>query len=458
MDAYPIGLELAAMGCTFYENFKSPSFVRRNNDLVVVGDCLKDGYFEGGSGKYLKYGPATWPFPEGNGTLFLELVINSYTDDARFFSTDHSGGGNYEFRSLMTAISDGVILYLPTGAGIVGSAAIASSVDFVGTGVKFSITWTWEYVGGDTYIRSYLNGEYISVINATFKTIIPDTSWDIGQWNSSYFDGEIHNIVCFDNRLTDGDVAVLAAGTIISDLSDKRSVASVPMNEIEMDDAGALYTPIYGSATDKKMLLGSNGLTPSEMPELMKYGGLFFNGTAFGTIPDSDDYTFSIPGGGDLSFSLCFYLLIRDISSQVGIIAKYGAGFNDAEYRISQSTSKIQTLFMDQTVGSYIGRAESNNLISGLAESHIITYDGLGIDTGIKLYRNGIFDIGTPVSSGVYTQMRNTTNPLHIGKFATAELPDGSEMYTIEIKPYEMSAAQAKAWDRRVRSIRRGWH
>ena len=54
-----------------------------------------------------------------------------------------------------------------------------------------------------------------------------------------------------------------------------------------------------------------------------------------------------------------------------------------------------------------------------------MTYNGSGHVTRINVYVNGSLDNGTTTTSGSYTAMSNTTQPLEIGRFTSGSYADG---------------------------------
>jgi hypothetical protein len=438
--------QLRAMGCTFYEDFRSPSIVRSNRDPTVSGDCLKDGYFEGGSSKYLSYDPATWPFREGAGTLFFEAVVTTNLGDTRIFSSDHTSGVNYEFAVYGTSTI--LRLDVGTGAGVQSSYNIPID-EFYGTTTRFLAAWTWEYTGGNTYIYSYLNGKYLGSVNAAFRTTNPDTSWDLGRYGANYFDGEVYNAICFQDRLSDGDIAALSKDYLHHRTFDAVSVLTMPMREVKINATGKTYTPITGTTTETEALLGSDGVTTSEFPTPLPGGGFSFDGDDQITIADADEFTFSTPGGGDKPFTVCVYFKTGNPNIFSSVVSKWTAP-NDSEWAIFQNASvaKLSFYLGDLSTSGLIFRTVDSVLISGIAETWVITYDGSGSNAGITIYRGGSLAASTAgTSGGVYTQMRNSSNVVSIGGYVGGRLPAGSEIYpTPQIYPYEFNATEALLW------------
>jgi hypothetical protein len=401
---------------------------------------LKDGYFEGGSSKYLSYDPATWPFREGAGTLFFEAVVTTNLGDTRIFSSDHTSGVNYEFAVYGTS----TILRLDVGTGASVQSSYNIPIDeFYGTTTRFLAAWTWEYTGGNTYIYSYLNGKYLGSVNAAFRTTNPDTSWDLGRYGANYFDGEIYNIVCFQDRLSDGDIAALSKDYLHHRTFDAVSVLTMPMREVKINATGKTYTPITGTTTETEALLGSDGVTTSEFPTLLPGGGFSFDGGDLITIADAPEFTFSTPGGGDGPFTVCVHCNLDSSMStgSKGILEKYTGG---NEYLFYFANGKLWTLLADSTLGGTIRSLSDNSYIIGEDITIIFTYDGSGVHAGILQYENGRVKAATTSSSGSYTQMRNGAAPVLIGTWAT--LYATCNIYDIQFYPYEFNATEALLW------------
>jgi hypothetical protein len=320
--------------------------------------------------------------------------------------------------------------------------------------------------GSQTGLNIYRNGLIANGAASTggAYTQMRNTSLpvEIGVWyDTYYFTGELYDPQIFNYEFNATEALLWHektvgefSGSIIAEISEKKAVAALPMTEVLINDSGAAYTPIVGSATGKQALLGSDGLTASEMPTKLPYGGFSFDGGDWITIPDADEYTFA-DANGDKPFSVCFLFKSGNSAIQAGILSKY-TSLSNGEYRISQSTGKLQVLLIDQNFSGYLAKTSSINFVTGKLDSNIITYDGSGNSNGITLYKDGEIDAGTIAPSGTYNQMRNSSNPPEIGKFGVGYLPAGSEVYTAQIVPFEMSQAQAKAWDRYAKSLRRG--
>jgi hypothetical protein len=178
---------------------------------------LRQGYFKGaiGGANYLNYDQSVWPFRGNNSILHIKLTIDSNGDSVRIFSTDHSGGSNFEFRTTLTG--DNLTLDLPTGSGIHSSPVIDIS-DFIGSGRRFTITWQWSYSSPNTTVKSYLNGIIQGSSNSSaFKAPDPDLLWSIGHYGAQGFDGQIHEIQCLNRVLTDANITKLYDGRLLGE-------------------------------------------------------------------------------------------------------------------------------------------------------------------------------------------------------------------------------------------------
>lgn len=139
-------------------------------------------------------------------------------------------------------------------------------------------------------------------------------------------------------------------------------------------------------------------------------------GTAYLTIPDSNDFSFT-DGVNDLPFSISFWINFSTTNLQA-IIWK-GGGSSNREYRIQTADgfgNGFQIKVMSPTTDfiSAVGFDSSPYSINTFY--HLaFTYDGSGSETGLKIYVNGVDETTTTSQTGTYTGMVNSNFDTAIG-------------------------------------------
>jgi hypothetical protein len=82
---------------------------------------------------------------------------------------------------------------------------------------------------------------------------------------------------------------------------------------------------------------------------------------------------------------------------------------------LTSASDLLRIRLYDQSTGGYI-QSEMDGAISTSGwRNYVFTYDGSGLQTGIKIYVNGSAPAQTTSISGTYTAMENTTADLRIG-------------------------------------------
>ena len=136
-------------------------------------------------------------------------------------------------------------------------------------------------------------------------------------------------------------------------------------------------------------------------------------------IPDSDDFSFT-DGVNDLPFSISLWVKF-DTLGNVGAFVWKGGGPSDREYRLQTQTATqgFVIKIMDPTTNVLERFALSGvNIVTGNWYHIVATYDGSKTGAGLNLYVNGVASTETPVETGTYTGMVNSSFPLAIGNRA----------------------------------------
>jgi hypothetical protein len=137
------------------------------------------------------------------------------------------------------------------------------------------------------------------------------------------------------------------------------------------------------------------------------------------TVSDSDDFSFT-NGVNDLPFSVSMWVQNLAISSNANFyLNKRGAG-STQEYQIAwvASTGQITVnLFSGGTATNRLEGVSTANPFGLSTWAHIVvTYNGSGLASGIKIYVNGVNVTSTPSTIGTYVGMSNTSSSLGIGQ------------------------------------------
>ena len=136
-------------------------------------------------------------------------------------------------------------------------------------------------------------------------------------------------------------------------------------------------------------------------------------------IPDSNDLSFT-DGVNDLPFSISLWVKF-DALTNIGAFLWKGGGSSDREYRLQTQTHQhgFMIRIMDPTTNILERFALSGvNLVTGNWYHIVATYDGSKTGAGLNLYVNGVASTETPVETGTYTGMVNSSFPLAIGNRA----------------------------------------
>jgi len=119
-------------------------------------------------------------------------------------------------------------------------------------------------------------------------------------------------------------------------------------------------------------------------------------------IPQSTDFDFS-NGSNDLQFSMSFWAKTNNASATQWVLGKHDA--TTAQYDISIQGGFIYILLYTNS-STYILCRHNDMLVNGVWNHFCITYNASGINTGIKIYKNGVFGTGNSYGAGgTYTKM-----------------------------------------------------
>jgi hypothetical protein len=138
--------------------------------------------------------------------------------------------------------------------------------------------------------------------------------------------------------------------------------------------------------------------------------------------------TFSFTTGTvDKPFSIKANIRMRGTFSQQSILSKYNGTLTNASeyYFYVRSTNQLAFLLFNKNAGGiYIGATTPTPILINTNYNVVVTYDGSGLWTGIKIYINGVSQTLTSLSSaGTYIGMRTTTLIPTIGNSVSQNNP-----------------------------------
>jgi hypothetical protein len=133
------------------------------------------------------------------------------------------------------------------------------------------------------------------------------------------------------------------------------------------------------------------------------------------TVADSDDFSFT-DGVNDLPFSISFWVQNLALSSTANYyICKRLS--NAAEYIVTYSSNRINFTIYSQ--GNNLININVQSIMNPFGLSTwaqiVVTYDGSGLASGMKIYVNGVDVSDTTSMSGTYVRMNNTPAQLWFG-------------------------------------------
>jgi hypothetical protein len=121
--------------------------------------------------------------------------------------------------------------------------------------------------------------------------------------------------------------------------------------------------------------------------------------------------TFSFTTGTvDNPFSIKANIRLRGLSVQQSILSKYNGNLNNTSeyFFFVNNSNRLQLLLFNRLTG-YIGAISTSTFLINTNYNIVVTYDGSGLWTGIKIYINGTLTTTTAVNSGTYLSMKTTT-------------------------------------------------
>jgi len=168
------------------------------------------------------------------------------------------------------------------------------------------------------------------------------------------------------------------------------------------------------------------------------------------TIADNNAFSFT-DGTNDKPFSIKANIYITQLGAINSIFSRYtGSNNNTSEYIFYvRSTNKLAVLLFNKAAGGvYIGAEVTTPLSNNTPYNVIVTYDGSGLWTGIKIYLDGVSQTLAPLNNGSgYTSMGNTSLLTQIANTSTANYPfrgtiDELYVFNAELTPAQITTLQ----------------
>jgi hypothetical protein len=179
----------------------------------------------------------------------------------------------------------------------------------------------------------------------------------------------------------------------------------------------------YSFDTDFSDYTGNNDLTAS---------GDATAGVAIGKVNDClevdgvDDYSIAVDsndfsftnGSNDLPFSISVWANGDNLGTG-NLVNKRNVG-SYFEYQVFILSSQVVVnLFNQGSTSSQLKTRVYGTYNNNTWYNIIVTYDGSGNNSGLKVYVNGVLPTQTLDPVGTYVGMSNTTSPFTIGSFAS---------------------------------------
>jgi hypothetical protein len=197
------------------------------------------------------------------------------------------------------------------------------------------------------------------------------------------------------NIVTNGLVLYLDAANYLSYTSGSTTWRDLTPNNI----SGSLIKgPTYTSANAGAIVLdGTNDYIDCGTNSLLTFN----DGTDLNDIP----------------FSMGVWVKFNSVSGYQLVIAKSDYGYNRREFLFfTNSDSKIHfNLMKSNDYNSRIGRYYNTVLTTGIWYNLVTTYNGSKLESGIKIYMNGVRVDDTTDSVGTYPGLSTTTTPFCFG-------------------------------------------
>lgn len=156
--------------------------------------------------------------------------------------------------------------------------------------------------------------------------------------------------------------------------------------------------------------------------------------------PDHNDLSFG-DGSTDSPFSGDAWIYV-DNWAKFRIMAKV-LDTNNREFVFTgDATGNLSISLFDATGSNSLNAFRTVNLSTSTLYHVGFSYDGGGLDTGLKLYVDGALQSVTRSSPGSYTAMHNTTGTVEIGRLGFVPDYANGKILSARLHDKELSAAE----------------
>lgn len=139
---------------------------------------------------------------QDNGTWCAWINVDTNAGNVRIFSSDHTSGTDYEYRTYCTASDSQFHFYVGNGTSVYNTY-----ITLVAFNEWEHVCFTWEYDNPNTILKAYYNGDYQRQNSFSGKIQVPDIDIEIGSWNHvNKFDGKVDDFRIYNVTLS-GTVA-----------------------------------------------------------------------------------------------------------------------------------------------------------------------------------------------------------------------------------------------------------
>lgn len=407
----------------------------------------------------------------------IDFSADAFTVSGRFFISPQIFNGRlFAFRTTSTTYfecyinANGAIVFITRGGAGIVSIQTANDQEYKWLDITITRDASLNY----TY---YANGQKIGTGNGGYNASTSALQLAIMAWNnkgsvSIPCDGLCQRFAIWKQELTEEQAREVAIQT------DLKQLSFLPNNWWNFEDDNISGTSVID-------IMGNNDCTMANSPArincisypqlyqlettsfwentspnfdgststLVPYGGFAwdFDGVNdFITCGDADVFSFTDGAGNDEPFSLSgrFWVDSTGTGSQ-GWITKGSLTNTSIEYRLYISGDKITFILYDTTIGNiWIGRTGATLPSLGYEDQwiHVMaTYDGSETTGGITIYVNGEQYDTTDTTSGSYTGMSNTSEPLRISSLNGSANYFNGKIAEVMVLDKECSQAEAQA-------------
>ena len=157
-----------------------------------------------------------------------------------------------------------------------------------------------------------------------------------------------------------------------------------------------------------------------------------------------DQNIFSFGNGTtDSPFSISYWIKPQTVAAGTGIFGKESS-VSTREYSAMFSYNNVRIRLWDNVNGGHLTLGSANPLSVNVWHHIVMTYDGSGNDTGLKIYVNASIPAQSTASSGTYVAMSNTAADFTIGAVFGSYFYEGN-MDEFSMFNIELTAAQVLA-------------